>query len=64
MVRIARTVDGKKFYWTGVLEENGRDKIRERTPVRENGEVLHPQDAANIIGESFADIEDVDVEYD
>ncbi len=64
MVRIVRIIGGKKVYWTGLLEQNGRDKKREWTHIRENGEILHPQDAANMIDESFADIEDVDVEYD
>ena len=64
MVRIVRVVQGKKFYWSGMLEQNDQGKKREWTSMIANGEVLHPQDAANTIGESFSDIEDIDVEYD
>lgn len=61
-VRITRAVEGRKYYWYGVLKKHDTYTERWWTADRNRASILHPMDADIMMKGEFRDL-DVEVEY-
>lgn len=61
-VRLVKVLDGKKYYWSGVLEEHETYTKRWWTTNKSEASVVHPMDADIMTKKEFKD-QDIEIEY-